>query len=130
MKKLDGNRHELLGRHHSSSNFLHFRAPNLSRIRMYNNAIMEHVDTVGIVLIALSAIAWGASHILLVVLGSKIDLYSRIVGFLLFISVFIFSGWKMGVISIPIIFIVSCIGALIAKRIRIGIESFNNDTNS
>ena len=72
----------------------------------------------GLVLLGLSVIFWAASHVLLITAGTRSDLSSRILGFIFFVAIFFVSGWKAELIVMPIIFVASFIGVLIARFLR------------
>jgi len=49
---------------------------------------------------------------------SQYGLFLKVFGFISFIAIFFLSGWKAGLIAIPIIVVASFVGALIARQLR------------
>lgn len=67
-------------------------------------------------MLLVSALAWSTSHFAFVRRISKLDLLLRIIGFVAFVMIFVLSGWKAGLVSIPIILLASIVGTVLAKR--------------
>ncbi|MGH8004150.1 MAG: hypothetical protein ACRECJ_05455, partial [Limisphaerales bacterium] len=62
--------------------------------------------------------AYAASHFFSVVRLKSLDFYSTILGFVAFILLFLLSGWKAGLLSLPIGLITSFFGAFLARTLK------------
>jgi hypothetical protein len=69
----------------------------------------------GILGLAVFALAYSSSHFFAIKRLDKLDTYSKVIGFTGLISIFILSGWKAGLVALPIAFVASLIGAAIAR---------------
>jgi hypothetical protein len=72
----------------------------------------------GSIFIFISSVAWALSHTLAIKNPGRLELVARVIGFLSVILVFVTSGFLPGLISLPIIFIASLTGSLIARYLR------------
>jgi len=86
------------------------------------NAILNVYNTPALIVLALTSLLWGGSHIFLVMGLKELDFSSRILGFIGFLSLLFISGLKGWLISIPIIMACSFFGAWEAKRLREKLE--------
>jgi hypothetical protein len=68
--------------------------------------------------LAVFALAYSISHVLAVKGLRTLEFYSKVVGFVALISIFVLSGWKVGLTALPIAFVCSMIGAVIANRLQ------------
>ena len=69
----------------------------------------------GVLGLVLFAVAYSASHSLAVKGLSRLEFYSKVIGFVGLLSIFILSGWKAGLVALPIGFVCSLLGAVIAR---------------
>jgi len=76
-----------------------------------NDEVFLFFNGWGLLGLVVFALAYSCSHVVAVKGLSKADFYARLIGFIAFISIFILSGWKAGLIAIPIGLVSSFIGA-------------------
>jgi hypothetical protein len=72
----------------------------------------------GLIFLLMFSFGFGISHIFAVKGFSGLDSIARIVGFIALILVFLLSGWKAGLLALPIGFLISAAGAMLAKSLR------------
>jgi len=70
----------------------------------------------GLLLLIISVFAWSVSHFLISL--PKLDMTCRHVGFVSSVLIFIASGWKAGLIAIPVTIVCSFIGAAVVVLFR------------
>lgn len=75
-----------------------------------NDPVFLFFNGWGVLGLAVFAVAYSASHSLAVKGLSRLEFYSKVIGF-----VFILSGWKAGLVALPIGFVCSLLGAVIAR---------------
>lgn len=82
----------------------------------------------GLLFLALFAAGFGFSHVLAVKGSPSIDFILRNVAFIALIRIFMFSGWKTGLVALPIGFLVSILGATNARSLTKGMDTNYNHT--
>ncbi|OGY37539.1 MAG: hypothetical protein A3E36_04725 [Candidatus Andersenbacteria bacterium RIFCSPHIGHO2_12_FULL_45_11b] len=80
--------------------------------------LQDLYSTAGVIFLVISATSWATSHILVIKGTGKLDFAAKITGFVSLILVFITAGWMAGLISLPIIFVASFLGAGLARGLR------------
>jgi len=69
----------------------------------------------GILGLIIFTLAYSGSHFFWMKKLNNLDFFLKIVGFVALIFIFILSGWKAGLVALPIGFVGSCIGAILVK---------------
>jgi len=82
------------------------------------DTIFATYNTTSLIILSVTALLWGGSHIFLAMGLKELDFSSRILGFIGFVSLFIVAGLKGGLIAIPIIIVFSFFGGWEAKKIK------------
>jgi hypothetical protein len=72
----------------------------------------------GLLALSVFTFAYASSHIFAVKGLKNADRYTKLIGFVAFISIFFVSGWKASLIAIPIGLLGSFIGAALAGSLR------------
>jgi hypothetical protein len=72
----------------------------------------------GILFLLTFCLGYGASHIFLVKGLSSFDFASKLIAFIALILIFVLSGWKAGLVALPIGFVISGMGAILAGYLR------------
>jgi len=72
----------------------------------------------GILGLAVFTLAYASSHFLAIKGLITLELCSKVIGFIALISICIFSGWKAGLVALPIALVGSFIGEAIAGGSR------------
>ena len=82
-----------------------------------NDFIFLSFNGWGLLGLAVFSVAYSASHPLAVMRLSRLEFYSKVLGFVGLISIFILSGWKAGLLALPIGFVCSLLGAAITRTV-------------
>jgi len=77
--------------------------------------LIEYYNPYGFAMLLISASLWSLSHFTFVKRLNFFDFFLRITGFVTFATIFLLSGWKAGLMAIPVIIGASIIGAGLAK---------------
>ena len=86
------------------------------------NTLLGIYGTPGAIILGITAILWASSHIFAFLGLKELDFSTRILGFIGVIAIYITSGWKGGLLSIPIIIVISIFGAWAAKKLMTNLE--------
>ena len=78
----------------------------------------SHFGTWGLIFLALCSLSYAASHVLRVFQKVALMQFCKSLGGLSWIIIFFVAGWRAGLLALPIVFAVSCIGALAARWLR------------
>jgi hypothetical protein len=81
------------------------------------NTVFLFFNGWGLLGVAVFALAYALSHSLALKGLASLEFYCKVIGFVALISIFILSGWKAGLLALPIGFICSMLGALIARNL-------------
>ncbi len=81
-----------------------------------SNKVFLFFNGWGILGLAVFTLAYVLSHFLAIKGLVKLEFYSKVIGFVALISIFILSGWKAGVVALPIAFLGSLLGAAMASK--------------
>ena len=83
--------------------------------KIVNDPVFLFFNGWGVLGLAVFAVAYSASHSLAVKGLRRLEFYCKVIGFIGLLSIFIFSGWKAGLLALPIAFVCSLLGALFAR---------------
>lgn len=72
----------------------------------------------GLLFLAVFALGFCFSHIFAIKGLKSIDLAFRIVAFIALILIFMISGWRAGLIALPIGLLISILGAMMTRSLR------------
>jgi hypothetical protein len=72
----------------------------------------------GILFLMTFSLGYAASHFFHVRGLSSFDFASKVIAFIGLILIFVLSGWKAGLVALPLGFLISGVGAMIARSLR------------
>lgn len=85
---------------------------------MMNDRAILFFNWWGLLFLVIFLLGFGASHVFVVNELRTMDYIFRVVAFMALILIFILSGWKAGLLALPIGFFISSICAMMARYLR------------